>query len=152
PRLLGRPAAGFEVAQTTSEPVEVRIAGPRSRVDEVESAFTEPISVEGARGPLTQEVNIGLEDPRLRVQGSPRVRVEVGVNEVRVQRTLEKVPVEVLGSPATVKPSEVSIVLAGPPSEVGLLSAKDVRAFVEPDVPDSQDGTATVRVEVRPGH
>src|SRR3954463_5835113 len=49
PRLLGRPAPGFEVGQTAAEPVEVRVAGPRSRVDDVESAFTEPVSVEGSR-------------------------------------------------------------------------------------------------------
>ncbi|HEY7514957.1 MAG TPA: CdaR family protein, partial [Vicinamibacteria bacterium] len=46
-RLLGRPAAGYEVAEMTSDPAEVRIAGPKSRVQEIESAYTEPVSVEG---------------------------------------------------------------------------------------------------------
>ena len=49
PRVIGRPAPGFEVAEIASDPAEVRVAGPRSRVQEIESAFTEPVSVEGAR-------------------------------------------------------------------------------------------------------
>ena len=51
PRLLGRPARGYEVGEITSEPAQVRIAGPKSRVEEIESAFTEPISLDGAHGP-----------------------------------------------------------------------------------------------------
>jgi YbbR-like protein len=81
PRLLGRPAKGYEVGEITSEPAEVRISGPKSRVEEIESAFTEPISLDGARGPVTDLVNVGLEDPLLRLQGDPRVRVTADVKE-----------------------------------------------------------------------
>ena len=52
PRLLGRPAPGYEVAEV-DERARPRSAspGPRSRVQEIESAFTEPVSVEAARRP-----------------------------------------------------------------------------------------------------
>ena len=40
PRLRGLPAPGREVTEVTSDPAEVRISGPKSRVQEVESAFT----------------------------------------------------------------------------------------------------------------
>jgi len=74
-RLLGRPAAGFEVAEVTTVPPEVRVAGPKSRIQEVEGAFTEPVSVEAARATVAESVNLGVEDPLLRIQDSPRVRV-----------------------------------------------------------------------------
>src|SRR5688572_779584 len=73
PRLIGRPAAGFEVGEVAVDPSDVRIAGPKTRVLDLESAFTEPVSVEGAANTVADAVNLGLEDPTLRIQGSPRV-------------------------------------------------------------------------------
>jgi len=61
PRVIGRPAPGFEVAEIASEPAEVQVAGPRSRVQEIESAFTEPVSVEGLDATAAELVNVGLE-------------------------------------------------------------------------------------------
>jgi YbbR domain-containing protein len=75
PRLLGRPAPGHEVAEVTSAPAEVRVTGPKSRVQEAEGAFTEPVSVEAADSTVVEEVNLGVDDPLLRIQGTPRVRV-----------------------------------------------------------------------------
>jgi YbbR domain-containing protein len=151
PRLLGRPAPGFEVGATTADPVEVRVAGPRSRVDDVESAFTEPVSVEGARGALEQHVNIGLEDPVLRIQGNPRVRVTVSVQEVKGERTMSAVAVEVRGPAGSSSPARVLVVLSGPEAELDRLGDGDVHAFVQPEA--GADATAVpVRVEIAPGH
>lgn len=82
PRLLGRPAPGHEVAEVTSSPAEVRVAGPKSRVQEVEGAFTEPVSVEAAAADVVENVNLGVDDPLLRIQGSPRVRVTARIAPV----------------------------------------------------------------------
>jgi YbbR domain-containing protein len=81
PRVLGRPARGYEIAELVSDPAEVRIAGPKSRVQEIESAYTEPVSVEGAQSSVADSVNIGLEDPMLRVLDKPRVRVTARIQE-----------------------------------------------------------------------
>lgn len=80
PRVTGRPASGFEIAAVTSDPPEVRVAGPRSRVREIESAFTEPVSIEGASASTSEAVGVGLEDPLLRLEGGSRVRVKVSVD------------------------------------------------------------------------
>ena len=82
PRVTGRPAAGYEIAAVASDPPEVRVAGPRSRVRQIESAFTEPVSVEGASASTAEAVGVGLEDPLLRLEGGSRVRVKVSVGEV----------------------------------------------------------------------
>lgn len=92
-RLLGRPKEGYEVAEVTSTPPEVRVAGPKSRVQEVEGAFTEPVSVEAADSTVVENVNLGVEDPLLRIQGSNRVRVTA-----RIAAVLPAMPV--IGAPA----------------------------------------------------
>ena len=74
PRLLGRPAAGYEVGGgRRANPADVQVVGPKSRVHDMESAYTEPVSVEGARANVVERVHIGLDDPLLRIQGTPRV-------------------------------------------------------------------------------
>jgi YbbR domain-containing protein len=151
PRLVGRPAAGFEVAEVKADPVEVRIAGPRSRVTEVVSAFTEPLSVEGAQTSVTGVVNMGLEDPMLRIVGSPRVRATVSIQEVEEERALDAVPVEVQGEGRAVHPPAVRVVVEGPASLLRSLRADEVHPRA--DVSDVAPGKeAPVTVELSPGH
>jgi YbbR domain-containing protein len=96
-RLLGRPAPGYEVAEVTTSPPEVRVTGPKSRIQEVEGAFTEPVSVEAAQSTVVENVNLGLEDPLLRIQGSPRVRVTARVAAV------QPIPPPAIGAPVRKK-------------------------------------------------
>ena len=98
PRVLGRPAPGHEVVEVTSSPAEVRVTGPKSRVQEVEGAFTEPVSVEAADTTVVENVNLGVDDPLLRIQGSPRVRVTA-----RIAPTATPPPPSI-GAPGRKKP------------------------------------------------
>jgi hypothetical protein len=128
--VIGRPATGFENAGVTSDPAEVRVAGPRSRVREIESAFTEPVSVEGATTSASESVGVGLEDPLLRLEGGGRVRVTARVQEVQETRRFDGLGVEVRGRAGRTSPGRVSVSVAGPASQVRALAAGDVRAFV----------------------
>jgi YbbR domain-containing protein len=151
PRLIGRPAEGHEVAEMVSEPAEIRLAGPKSRVQEVESAFTEPVSVDGARTSIVDEVNIGLEDPLLRIEGTPRVRVSVRIRETQVTQVLEGVPIAVRGGEGSLRPAQARVVVAGPASAVARLTAADLRPYV--DASAVRPGAAVpVAVELAPGH
>jgi YbbR domain-containing protein len=129
-RLLGRPAAGNEVAEVKTDPAEVRIAGPKTRVREVESAFTEPVSVEAAEATVVEAVNVGLEDPYLRILGSSRVRVTARIREVHNTRILDSVKVAVRGGAAAVQPGAVRIVLSGPEAALKRGTVQSVRAYV----------------------
>jgi YbbR domain-containing protein len=151
PRLSGRPAAGFEVAEVSSQPAEVRLAGPKSRVQEVESAFTEPVSVEGARAGVSDEVNIGVEDPLLHVLGSARVTVTAQVREATETRVLEGVEVALRGGAGTVQPARVDVTLAGPASVLQRVDPSQVLAFA--DVGEARGGrSAPVTVELQGGY
>ena len=147
PRLVGRPAPGFEVASIASEPTEVLVAGPRSRVHEVESAFTEAVSVDAARETVQQTVNVGLEDPLLRIEGGSRVKVVAAVREARETRVLEALPVVARGLPARLSPSRVAVVVSGPAPGLAALRPDDVRVFVA--VPeDATAGRRPLSVEL----
>jgi hypothetical protein len=150
PRLLGRPEAGFEVKDVSADPAEVRITGPKSRVQEVESAFTEPVALDGARTTVSDLVNIGLEDPSLRIQGSPRVRVTASIREVHETRAFDAVAIDVRGGAGSLRPGAVRVVLTGAASQLRRLTPADVHAYV--DVPAAgAPGRLAVRVEIAPG-
>lgn len=149
PRLIGRPAAGFEVAEILSEPAEVRVIGPRGRVVETESAFTEPVSVEGARVDVVEQVSIGLDDPVLRLQAGSRVRVTARIREELTRRLIEDVPVEVVGGRASASPRTVSVEVEGPASAVAQLRPGDLRATADPAA--ARAGRAPVAVALGSG-
>jgi YbbR domain-containing protein len=150
PRLVGRPAPGHEVADVASRPAQVLIAGPRSRVAEVESAFTEPVSVEGALVSVAEDRNLGLEDPLLRILETPRARVTVRVREVEEKRAFDDLPLAVRGGAAAVRPGSVRVVLVGPVSALRRVSAGDVKPYVDVTTLESP-GSAPVAVEILPG-
>jgi YbbR domain-containing protein len=152
PRVIGRPAAGFEIAEITSNPAEVQISGPRSRVQEVESAFTEPVSVAGAETTVTDTVNVGLEDPLLRLEGGgSRVRVRAVVREAHETRTFDALPVEPRGRAARLSPSRVSVSVTGPASQVRGLAASDLQAYVAMPAQGPVPGQLPVAVQVASG-
>ncbi len=146
PRLIGRPAEGFEVAGVSAQPNEVRIAGPKSRVLEVESAYTEPVSVDGARQTEVDTVNIGLDDGALRIQGSPRVEVTALVQPVMGRRTLN-VRVETRDGWQTLRPTSVRVLLSGPAAALHELQPDDLRAFLQ--APAARETRTSVQVELR---
>jgi YbbR domain-containing protein len=149
-RLLGRPAEGYEVAEVTSQPHEVRLEGPTSRVDEVESAFTEPVSVDGATDTVIETVTIGIADPLLRVLDKPRVEVTARIRERHDTRTIRGVAVEVRGSAAVARPARVDVTVTGPAASLADLAPADVRAYV--DVARAAGGRAPVAVDIASGH
>jgi hypothetical protein len=115
----------------------------------MESAYTEPVSVEGASATVVETVNLGLDDPVLRIQGSPRVRVTARIREVQETRALEGVAVEVRGGTFPVSPSRVRVVLTGPASMLARVRPEEVHAFVE--AARVKGGSAPVAVEMSPG-
>jgi YbbR domain-containing protein len=150
PRMLGRPAAGFEVAEVTAQPAEVQVLGPKSRVNDVESAYTEPISVDAARSDVVERVAVGIEDPLLRIQGTPRVEVTARVREVHDTRTFEDLPITLRGAVGTLRPGQATVVLAGPSSALAKVTADDVKAYV--DATAARNGQpAPVAVELASG-
>jgi hypothetical protein len=150
PRVIGRPAAAFEVAEVTSVPAEVRIAGPRSRVQEIESAFTEPVSVDGANQTRQEWVNVGLEDPLLRLEGGSRVRVTARIADARETRAFDGLRVVARGGPARLDPTRVTVIVGGPAWAVRALDAGALRPYVTLPVQGAASRRLPLAVELVP--
>ncbi len=86
PRVLGEPAAGFEIHRIVIAPAALAVEGPESLLRDLEQITTEPISAQGLREPYSQRVQIEL-DPSLR----PAVRyveLRLQIGEERELREL----------------------------------------------------------------
>lgn len=130
PRLLGSPVEGFEIAEVVARPATARIAGPRSRVREVDSVFTEPVRVEGARGDVAELVTLGVEDPLLRILEAPRVEVTARIREQHKTLRLRDLALVVRGGIGVVKPARVDVELEGPASVLAHVKPEQVRPYV----------------------
>jgi YbbR domain-containing protein len=152
PRIVGRPAAGYELAEVTSEPAEVQIAGPSSRVQAIASAFTEPISVDGASATVQRSVGVGLADPLLRLEGDSHVRVTAQVREAHETRAFHDLGITTQGAAALVEPASATVVVSGPASQVRALTAAALRLRVAVTDETPLPARLPVSVEIGSGH
>lgn len=77
PRVEGEPAPGLVVDTITSVPESVAIVGASTVVNGVREAITEPISVDGATGPVVEQVTVGVADPAVRLRTPQTARVTI---------------------------------------------------------------------------
>lgn len=80
PTISGQPADGYEVGNVFVNPGKVRIEGPESRVNTIDSIPTVPISIDRRQSQVTQSADLDVPDPQIRLQrpAPVDVRVEVG--------------------------------------------------------------------------
>jgi YbbR domain-containing protein len=132
PRVVGSPAAGFELAKIDLTPQRIDVVGPASRVEGLEQVTTEPITLDGLREPYSRMVRVEL-DPLVRVAREANVTLSLDVREERGRRELLEIPVRGVPAdrPATLSPDKVKVRLEGPKSAVEALRADDLLAQVE---------------------
>jgi len=107
----GEPAAGFVVGGVKVEPVTVEVFGPAGALKGLAEAITEPVSVSGATRPVTEEVNIGVADPVVRLRRPQKARVTVSIVAAPQEWVVHEVAVQVHNGNgnATVTPSDVTL-------------------------------------------
>ncbi len=81
PRVLGEPAAGFEIYSIQMNPRELPIEGPESLLRDLQQVTTEPISADGLRETYTRRLGVEV-DPALR-PGIRRVEIELRIGAER---------------------------------------------------------------------
>ncbi len=132
PRVVGSPAAGFELVRIELSPQRIDVVGPSSHVEGLEQVTTEPISVDGLREPYSRLVRVEL-DPLVRIaRERENVALTLDVREERGDRELPGVAVRALpaDSTATLAPGAVTVRVEGPKSLVEHLRAEDLVALV----------------------
>ena len=151
PRVSGIPGAGYEVESVRSVPGDIHIAGPRSRVERVDHAYTEPVQIAGTVFSVSGDVGIGVDDPLLRLQAESRARVTVQIREEHAQRRFEALEIEARGGEARLATESVSVVVDGPVRIVENLEASGIRPFVDLQAA-TPEGDFKVGVELAPGN
>ncbi len=131
PRVVGSPAAGFELAQIDVSPQRIDVVGPSSRVDGLEQVTTEAISADGLREPYSRLVRVEL-DRLVRIAREQNVSLTLDVREERGRRELSGVAVRGLpaDSPAALAPLAITVRVEGPKSLIARLRAEDLLAQV----------------------
>jgi len=85
PRLIGSPAAGFEVDKAVVTPESIEIEGPSSHVMKIESIETTDIDVRGRQSTFKESSELDIDDPLVRVPRLDLIDVPISV-EVRIRR------------------------------------------------------------------
>jgi YbbR domain-containing protein len=152
PALDGNPAPGFEIGPITSEPANVEVVGPESRVRELSEATTEPVKVEGQSENVRDVVTVGVIDSAVRLVEPRSATVLVEILPAPVERNIGGVPVRWRnlgnGLRATVEPSVTKVEIRGHESALKTVQAHDIAAFV--DLAGLGPGRYNLRVQTDP--
>lgn len=150
PVVDGEPASGYRVGRIQSSPEQVTIVGPTSHVVGIASATTEPVSVAGASGNVSDRVTVGVTNELVRLDPPQSAQVTVEILPVAENKRLGSVPIEPRGLPrgrsANVEPAHCAVVLRGAPAR--LAPVITVTGFV--DVSGVAPGRYTLPVKTDP--
>jgi YbbR domain-containing protein len=156
PAIEGQPAPGFVAGRVTTTPTAVEVVGPENRLRRLREATTEPVSIEGARATVKDEVTVGVEDAALRLAQPRTAEVTVQINAAPLERSLEDVPVRARNLPpglsAQVSPTRTTIVVRGSRDAVTALTVSDVEAYVDLENLGRGRYTLTVRADGGPAY
>lgn len=150
--LTGEPAPGFVVGATRVQPASVDVVGPESRLKVLTDAVTEPVSVDGQRVTIKDQVTIGVPDGALRLRDPQSATVSIEIAAAPVERTFDNVAIHLAQAPPgksfLIVPDSVSVVVRGPKDAVASLEAARLRVFV--DAASLAPGRYTLPVKAEP--
>jgi YbbR domain-containing protein len=151
PAIEGEPAAGFVVGKPVSNPAAVDVVGPEGAVARATEAITEPVAVSGARQDVTVTVNLGFQDPSLRLKTPRQATVTVPILPGPVERTLQDWPIHVRNMAANLSahivPDAIDIILRGSKEGLARIRPDNVMAYVDAGGLDTGEHTLGVQVD-----
>jgi YbbR domain-containing protein len=147
PGIEGEPADGYITGTVKSDPATVEVIGPTSAVARLTAALTEPVSIAGATGPVTDMVNIGLADPSVRLVEPGSAEVTVNIVGAPVEWAIAGIPIRQPDGPVEVSPGDVTVFVRGPRDTRGS-RVEDFEATI--DVEGLRPGAFQLPVNVVP--
>jgi YbbR domain-containing protein len=152
PAIEGEPAPGFITGAITTTPETVEVVGPESHVAGLLAATTEPVSVSGQRGAVTDTVTIGVADGAVRLAEPMRALVRVEILPAPVERVVEGVPIRWRnldnGLTARIRPLTTTVTMRGRRDAIDAMRAETIDAFV--DLAGLGPGQYNLRVQFDP--
>jgi YbbR domain-containing protein len=150
PAIEGDPAPGFVIGRATASPATVEVLGPESRLRDLASATTEPVSVAGQKNTVSDVVTIGVADAALRLAENQSATVSVEILPAPVERDFAGVPVRWrnlgAGLTARVQPLVTRVTIRGRLPALDAVHAETIDAFV--DLAGLGPGQYNLRVQI----
>ena len=145
-KLDGKPADGYEVYAVHPSPDKITVRGPAGRVNGLENAPTETISISGRTESFSaSHIGIDIADHKIDLVDSA-VDAVVEIGERRIEKTFAGIPVTVdQGGNAT--PKTATVTLYGPTSLINHLKVEDVKVVLV----SANTGTVEPRLDLPPG-
>lgn len=81
-RYAGNPMPGYRIAKQEMYPPQLRVVGPRSKIQEIRFIETDPIDLNGIISETEVQVNTFVEDLQLRIEGQSSVRVRLVLERI----------------------------------------------------------------------
>ena len=132
-RLAGVPATGYTVVGTLVSPDKVEVVGPASRVEHLESLWTEAVDVSALSQPMTREVRLAAADDMV-TPAAERVNVHLNVQDIVTERDFRGVPIEVKNAPVgryRLSKGAARVLVRGPERLLAGLVLGDGAVFVD---------------------
>jgi YbbR domain-containing protein len=152
PAIDGDPAPGFIVGPIRSDPANVKVIGPETRIRQLTEATTEPVNVAGMQERVRDTVTVGVADSAVRLADPVTAKVVVDILPAPVERDLTGVPVRMRNLPsglrAQVTPSLAAVSVRGQRHDLDGLRSDAIDAFV--DLAGLGPGHYNLRVQIAP--
>ncbi len=145
--VMGEPAPGYEVVGKTTDPEQAWLSGPRSLLDSLEQVSTNTIDVGGRQESFTQTVALIPGSRFIDLSRETSAELTIEIVEQAIAQQFDAVKVEVINTRyrVDVNPSELSVVLSGPPSLLARLSAETLTMLI--DATDLEPRAEDYRIE-----
>ena len=146
----GQVASGYQVVKQWVLPARVKIVGPKKEVEALTGLSTRPVSVEGARANIVQQVELMPLPGTVKAELKGKLKVTVQVEPLTSERVLARVQVrfeDPAGRDGTPAPATVEVTVSGPSKLVSGLAPGKLYALVE--ARETVEGTAMVEPAIK---
>ncbi len=146
--VLGELPPGLDVYGAVSTPSQVIISGPRSHVDPIKEAPTQPISLAGQQRSFRSFVSLNINDPWVYVAPKSLIQVDIQLGPHRALRAI-RVPIVTEDPSLTVAPSRVVVQVLVPETFKEPLTAENFVGTVSTQGLDSSKLSVQCKPQVR---
>jgi len=129
-RIVGQPADGYEIRETTVIPLQLELVGPQHLVEAIREVETFPVNVSGLKQSFKVRAEFVPPGDDVRILQLKPTDVVVEVIEKQVKKTLRGIPLTGLREGIAVKPDTVTFVVEGGYHTVGALLKEQLSAEV----------------------
>ena len=113
---IGTPAKGHIALDAATEPASVELIGAASLIQSIKELKTKPIDITNVNESFKKKIPLDLENPSIISSSDPIIIVSVPIQQQRISKTIENIPIQVWNSTlkVNIEPSKINIRIKGP--------------------------------------